>query len=106
MVTNARGVIARERGAPVAGEDIVVPPPGPGGGAGRRGARGRAPPGAVKALVPPAPGPGEAVVRIEACGVCHTDLHYREGAINDDFPFLLGHEAAGVVEGLGDDGAG
>jgi S-(hydroxymethyl)mycothiol dehydrogenase len=49
----------------------------------------------------PDPGPGEALVRIQACGVCHTDLHYREGAINDEFPFLLGHEAAGVVEGVG-----
>ena len=76
--TNARGVVARERGAPVSLEEIVVPDPGP----------------------------GEAVVRVEACGVCHTDLHYREGAINDEFPFLLGHEAAGVVEALGGDGAG
>ncbi len=76
--TNARGVIAREKGAPVTVEDIVVPDPQP----------------------------GEAVVRIKACGVCHTDLHYREGAINDEFPFLLGHEAAGVVEALGDDGGG
>jgi S-(hydroxymethyl)mycothiol dehydrogenase len=50
----------------------------------------------------PDPGPGEAVVRIQACGVCHTDLHYREGGINDEFPFLLGHEAAGVVEAVGD----
>jgi S-(hydroxymethyl)mycothiol dehydrogenase len=33
--------------------------------------------------------------------VCHTDLHYREGGINDDFPFLLGHEAAGIVEAVG-----
>jgi S-(hydroxymethyl)mycothiol dehydrogenase len=40
---------------------------------------------------------------VQACGVCHTDLHYREGAINDEFPFLLGHEAAGVVEAVGDD---
>ncbi|MCA1196330.1 S-(hydroxymethyl)mycothiol dehydrogenase, partial [Saccharopolyspora sp. 6V] len=46
-------------------------------------------------------GPGEAVVRVQACGVCHTDLHYREGGINDEFPFLLGHEAAGVVESVG-----
>ena len=38
---------------------------------------------------------------IQACGVCHTDLHYREGGINDDFPFLLGHEAAGIVESVG-----
>ena len=51
----------------------------------------------------PDPGPGEAVVRIQACGVCHTDLHYREGGINDDFPFLLGHEASGIVESVGPD---
>jgi S-(hydroxymethyl)mycothiol dehydrogenase len=49
----------------------------------------------------PDPGPGEAVVRVQACGVCHTDLHYREGAINDQFPFLLGHEASGIVEAVG-----
>jgi S-(hydroxymethyl)mycothiol dehydrogenase len=56
-------------------------------------------------LVPilvPDPGPGEALVRVKACGVCHTDLHYREGAISDDFPFLLGHEASGTVESVGD----
>lgn len=70
-----RGVIARSQGAPV---EIV-------------------------AIHVPDPGPGEAVVRIQACGVCHTDLHYREGGINDDFPFLLGHEAAGVVEAVGPD---
>jgi S-(hydroxymethyl)mycothiol dehydrogenase len=50
----------------------------------------------------PDPGPGEALVTVQACGVCHTDLHYREGGINDEFPFLLGHEAAGVVEAVGD----
>src|SRR5437868_15527108 len=60
----------------------------------------RAPVEVLTVLVPD-PGPGEALVRVQACGVCHTDLHYREGAINDDFPFLLGHEAAGVVEGVG-----
>ena len=49
----------------------------------------------------PDPGPGEALVRVQACGVCHTDLHYREGAINNDFPFLLGHEASGIVERVG-----
>jgi S-(hydroxymethyl)mycothiol dehydrogenase len=49
----------------------------------------------------PDPGPGEAVVRVQACGVCHTDLHYREGGISDAYPFLLGHEAAGVVESVG-----
>ena len=50
----------------------------------------------------PNPGPGEALVKVQACGVCHTDLHYREGAINDEFPFLLGHEAAGIVQEVGD----
>ncbi|MFI8292636.1 S-(hydroxymethyl)mycothiol dehydrogenase [Streptomyces sp. NPDC085614] len=55
----------------------------------------------VETIVVPDPGPGEAVVKIQACGVCHTDLHYKQGGINDDFPFLLGHEAAGVVESVG-----
>src|ERR1700756_1995244 len=68
------GVVARSAGAPVSLETVVIPDPGP----------------------------GEAVVAVAACGVCHTDLHYREGAINDDFPFLLGHEAAGTVEAVGD----
>jgi S-(hydroxymethyl)mycothiol dehydrogenase len=58
-------------------------------------------PVSVETVVVPDPAPGEALVRVKACGVCHTDLHYREGAINDDFPFLLGHEAAGVVEAVG-----
>jgi S-(hydroxymethyl)mycothiol dehydrogenase len=75
MPQTVRGVVAREKGAPVTLEEIVVPDPGP----------------------------GEALVRVEACGVCHTDLHYREGGINDEFPFLLGHEAAGTVEAVGDD---
>ncbi|MDL2078170.1 S-(hydroxymethyl)mycothiol dehydrogenase [Streptomyces sp. GXMU-J15] len=74
MSHQVRAVVARGKGAPVSLETIVVPDPGP----------------------------GEALVRIEACGVCHTDLHYREGGINDDFPFLLGHEAAGVVESVGE----
>src|SRR3954453_16981325 len=74
MPQTVRGVIARAKGAPVEVTTIVVPDPGP----------------------------GEAVVKIQACGGCHTDLHYREGGINDDFPFLLGHEAAGVVEAVGD----
>src|SRR6478736_2820201 len=56
----------------------------------------------IETVTVPDPGPGEALVRIKACGVCHTDLHYREGGINDDFPFLLGHEAAGEVEAVGD----
>src|SRR4051812_26117689 len=55
----------------------------------------------VVTIVVPDPGPGEALVNVQACGVCHTDLHYREGAINDEFPFLLGHEAAGVIESVG-----
>src|SRR5215469_5007261 len=53
-------------------------------------------------IVVPDPGPGEALVNVQACGVCHTDLHYREGGIGQDFPYLLGHEAAGVVESVGD----
>jgi len=75
VVHEVRGVVARGKGAPVAVETVLVPDPGP----------------------------GEALVRVQACGVCHTDLHYREGGINDEFPFLLGHEAAGVVEAVGDD---
>ena len=58
-------------------------------------------PVSVVSITVPDPGPGEAVVRVQACGVCHTDLHYRDGGINDDFPFLLGHEAAGIVEAVG-----
>src|ERR671927_438070 len=59
-------------------------------------------PVSVQTIVVPDPGPGEAVVAVQACGVCHTDLHYREGGIGQDFPYLLGHEAAGVVEAVGD----
>jgi S-(hydroxymethyl)mycothiol dehydrogenase len=65
-------------------------------------ARGKGRPVGIETIVVPDPGPGEAVVRVQACGVCHTDLHYREGGITDDFPFLLGHEAAGVVESVGE----
>ncbi len=57
----------------------------------------------VATISVPDPGPGEVLVGVQACGVCHTDLHYREGAINDDFPFLLGHEAAGLIERVGPD---
>jgi S-(hydroxymethyl)mycothiol dehydrogenase len=74
MPHEVRGVVARSKGAEVGIETIVVPDPGP----------------------------GEALVKVQSCGVCHTDLHYREGGINDDFPFLLGHEAAGVVEAVGE----
>lgn len=64
-------------------------------------ARGKGQPVELTTINVPDPGPGEAVVQVQACGVCHTDLHYREGGINDDFPFLLGHEAAGIVEAVG-----
>jgi S-(hydroxymethyl)mycothiol dehydrogenase len=64
-------------------------------------ARAKGRPVELTTVVVPDPGPGEALVRVQACGVCHTDLHYREGGINDEFPFLLGHEAAGVVEEVG-----
>ncbi len=75
MPQQVRAVVAKAKGEPVTIETIDIPDPGP----------------------------GEAVVKIQACGVCHTDLHYREGAINDEFPFLLGHEASGIVESVGDD---
>ena len=55
-----------------------------------------------KDLPIPEPQWGQVRLQIKVCGVCHTDLHYREGAINDDFPFLLGHEDAGVIEKVGD----
>src|ERR1700704_986116 len=73
MTQTVRGVISRKKGEPVEVVDVVIPDPGP----------------------------GEVVVDVIACGVCHTDLTYREGGINDDFPFLLGHEAAGTVESVG-----
>jgi S-(hydroxymethyl)mycothiol dehydrogenase len=63
-------------------------------------------PVSIETIVVPDPGHGEALVKVQACGVCHTDLHYREGGINNDFPFLLGHEAAGVVEAVGPDVTG
>lgn len=66
-------------------------------------ARAKGAPVEVVTINVPDPGPGEAVVRVQACGVCHTDLHYREGGINDEFPFLLGHEASGVVDAVGPD---
>jgi len=78
MAHEVSGVIARGKGAPVELTTIVVPDPGP----------------------------GEALVKVQACGVCHTDLHYREGGIGEDFPYLLGHEAAGVVEAVGSDVTG
>src|SRR6185436_6861274 len=74
MTQTVRGVISRKKGEPVEVVDVVIPDPGP----------------------------GEVVVEIIACGVCHTDLTYRDGGINDEFPFLLGHEAAGTVESVGE----
>ena len=55
----------------------------------------------IETIIVPNPGPGEAVVDILTCGVCHTDLHYKLGGIGDDFPYLLGHEATGIVSELG-----
>jgi S-(hydroxymethyl)mycothiol dehydrogenase len=74
MPHEVRAVVAKAKGNPVSIETVVVPDPGP----------------------------GEALVEVQACGVCHTDLHYREGGINDEFPFLLGHEAAGSVAAVGE----
>ncbi|GAA3458688.1 S-(hydroxymethyl)mycothiol dehydrogenase [Saccharothrix longispora] len=61
----------------------------------------RGEPVALREIVVPDPGPGEATVRVLASGVCHTDLHYRDGVIGDAFPYLLGHEASGIVEQVG-----
>ncbi|HET7303414.1 MAG TPA: S-(hydroxymethyl)mycothiol dehydrogenase [Segeticoccus sp.] len=65
-------------------------------------AYGKGAPVELTTILVPEPGPGEALVGVATCGVCHTDLHYREGGINDEFPFLLGHEAAGRVEAVGE----
>src|SRR5436190_12407322 len=65
-------------------------------------AKGVKEPVSVETIVVPDPGPGEVTVQVQACGVCHTDVHYREGGIGNEFPYLLGHEAAGVVEAVGD----
>ncbi len=78
MPHEVTGIIATAAGAPVAAATVLVPDPGP----------------------------GEALVSVQACGVCHTDLHYREGGIGTDFPYLLGHEAAGVVDAVGPDVTG
>src|SRR6202046_2472801 len=74
MAISVRGVVSRGKGEAVEVTEILVPEPGP----------------------------GEALVNVQACGVCHTDLHYKMGGIGDDYPYLLGHEAAGVVEAVGD----
>jgi len=75
MVHEVQGVISRVKDAPVELTTVLVPDPGP----------------------------GEALVRVQACGVCHTDLHYKQGGIGEDYPYLLGHEAAGIVEAVGED---
>jgi len=49
------------------------------------------------------PGPGEVLVRLEASGVCHTDLHVLRTGWAHELPVLLGHEGAGVVEQVGED---
>ena len=72
MVHQVQGVVSRVKDAPVELTTVLVPDPGP----------------------------GEAVVKVQACGVCHTDLHYKLGGIGNDYPYLLGHEAAGVVESV------
>src|SRR5690348_12901305 len=64
--------------------------------------RGKGEPVQISEVLIPEPGPGEALVDVQACGVCHTDLHYKLGGIGDDYPYLLGHEAAGVVSAVGD----
>ena len=66
-------------------------------------ARGKGEPVELTTILVPEPGPGEALVTVQACGVCHTDLHYKQGGIGEDFPYLLGHEAAGVVDAVGSD---
>src|SRR5439155_16112620 len=48
-----------------------------------------------------APHAGEVLVRVEAAGVCHTELHYMDGAIPCPLPIVLGHEGSGVVEEVG-----
>lgn len=75
MSITVKGVIAREKNATVELVDVVVPDPGP----------------------------HDVIVRVQACGVCHTDLAYRDGGIGDNYPYLLGHEAAGIVETVGDE---
>ena len=75
MTQTVQGIIARAEGEPVELTNIVIPEPGP----------------------------NDVIVKIQACGVCHTDLAYRDGGISDNYPFLLGHEAAGTVESIGED---
>lgn len=73
MTTHAQGIIVRSAGGPPFLEDFTVDDPGP----------------------------GEVLVRIQASGVCHTDVMYMEGLVGNDFPYLLGHEGAGIIEAVG-----
>ena len=73
MPRTVRGAVVRAAGEPVETAQVTVPDPGP----------------------------GEAVVDVQACGVCRTDLHYLQGRMGEGFPVLLGHEAAGVVAEVG-----
>ena len=59
-------------------------------------------PATLETILVPDPGPGEALVDVLTCGVCQTDLHYKVGAVGDDYPYLLGHEASGVVTAVGE----
>ena len=74
MAITGRGVISRQAGERTEVEEIIIE----------------------------SPGPGEVLVRIQATSICHTDLLYKLGKIGDDFPYLLGHEGAGVVEAVGE----
>ena len=51
----------------------------------------------------PVPGPGELLVKVAACGVCHTDLHAASGdwPVKPSLPFIPGHEGAGIVAAVG-----
>jgi S-(hydroxymethyl)mycothiol dehydrogenase len=73
MTIIGQGIVAREAGAPVRVEELRIDPPGP----------------------------GEVLVRILASGVCHTDLHIRNGRAGP-LPVLLGHEGTGIVEQVGE----
>ncbi|MGD1090436.1 MAG: zinc-dependent alcohol dehydrogenase [Bryobacteraceae bacterium] len=61
----------------------------------------------IQEVATPTPGPGEVLIRVEACGVCHSDLHLAEGDWDllkpiTKIPLILGHEVAGVVVELGE----
>lgn len=68
-----KGVVVRAPGAPAQVEELLIEPPGP----------------------------GEVLVRVLATGICHSDLHARNGNFGAEFPYLLGHEATGVIGAVG-----